>query len=173
MIRARVIGLEEKPVLPYHLRMPDLLVKLYELDLAPAELPGVTIRRPMPHEMGAVRRWVDRTFGEGWGDEFVCSFKSFPVTSFVAFRDDAIVGFATYDATSRGYFGPTGVQESERGKGIGKELLVRSMIGLRELGYAYAIIGAAGPTDFYEKILGAIPIPGSTPGAYPARKIRE
>ncbi|MHB1024449.1 MAG: GNAT family N-acetyltransferase [Desulfobacteria bacterium] len=153
--------------------MPDLLVKLYELDLAPVEIPGVTIRRPMPHEMGGIRRWVVRTFGEGWGDEFACTFKSFPVTSFVALRNDAVVGFAAYEATSRGYFGPTGVLESERGKGIGKELLVRSMIGLRELGYAYAIIGAAGPTDFYEKTLGATPIPGSTPGAYPARKINE
>ena len=153
--------------------MPDLLVKLYELDLAPVEIPGVTIRRPMPHEMGGIRRWVVRTFGEGWGDEFACTFKSFPVTSFVALRNDAVVGFAAYEATSRGYFGPTGVLESERGKGIGKELLVRSMIGLRELGYAYAIIGAAGPTDFYEKTLGATPIPGSTPGAYPVRKINE
>lgn len=153
--------------------MPDLLVKLYELDFAPAEIPGVTIRRPMPHEIGPVRRWIVRTFGEGWGDEFACSFKSFPVTSFVALRGDAVVGFAAYEATSRGYFGPTGVLESERGKGIGKELLVRSLIGLRELGYAYAVIGAAGPTDFYEKTVGAIPIPGSTPGAYPGRKIRE
>lgn len=152
--------------------MTDLLVKLYELDLVPSELPGVTIRRPMPHEIGAVRRWVDRTFGEAWGDEFTCSFKSIPVTSFIAVRNDAIVGFATYEATSRGFFGPTGVLESERGKGIGKELLVRSMIGLRELGYAYAVIGGAGPTDFYEKTLGAIPIPGSTPGVYPPRKIK-
>ena len=146
--------------------MPDLLVKLYELDLAPAELPGVTIRRPMPHEGGAVRRWIVRTFGEGWGDEFVCSFKSFPVTSFVALRNDAVVGFATYEATSRGYFGPTGVLESERGKGIGKELLVRSMIGLRELGYAYAIIGGVGPQRYYEKLCGAFVIPGSDVGIY-------
>jgi len=152
--------------------MPDLLVKLYGSDLAPSELPGVTIRRPMPHELEVGRRWVLRTFGEGWGDEFACSFKSFPVTSFIALRCDALVGFATYEATCRGFFGPTGVLESERGKGIGKELLVRSMIGLRELGYAYAIIGGAGPTEFYEKTLGAIPIPGSTPGAYPARKIK-
>jgi GNAT superfamily N-acetyltransferase len=153
--------------------MPDLLVKLYEFDHLPAEIPGVTIRRPMPHEIGPVRRWIVQTFGEGWGDEFACSFKSFPVTSFVALRDDAVVGFATYEATCRGYFGPTGVLESERGKGIGKELLVRSLAGLRELGYAYAVIGAAGPTDFYEKTVRAIPIPGSTPGAYPGRKIRE
>ena len=153
--------------------MPDLLVKLYGLDLTPADLPGVTIRRPMPHEMGTVRRWIVGTFGEGWGDEFACSFKSLPVTSYIALRDDAVVGFATYESTSRGYFGPTGVSESERGKGIGRELLVRSMIGLRDLGYSYAIIGAAGPTDFYEKTLGAIPVPGSDPGVYPARKIRR
>jgi hypothetical protein len=77
-------------------------------------------------------------------------------------RNAAVVGFVTYESTSRGYFSPTGVLESERGKGIGKELLVRSMAGLREPGYAYAIIGAAGPTDFNEKTLEAIPIPGST-----------
>jgi hypothetical protein len=100
--------------------------------------------------------------GEGWGDEFVYYFKSLPVTSFVALRNAAVVGFVTYESTSRGYFSPTGVLESERGKGIGKELLVRSMAGLREPGYAYAIIGAAGPTDFNEKTLEAIPIPGST-----------
>ncbi len=153
--------------------MADHLVKLYELEILPAELPGVTIRRPMPHEMTAVRRWVVRTFGEGWGDEFECSFKSFPVTSFIAVRGDAVVGFAVYDVTSRGYFGPTGVLESERGKGIGKELLLRSMLGLRELGYAYAIVGGAGPVDYYRKMLGAIPIPGSEPGAYPVRRIKE
>jgi len=43
------------------------------------------------------------------------------------------------------------------------------MLGLRELGYAYAIIGGAGPVDFYVKTLGAIPIPGSSPGIYPKK----
>jgi GNAT superfamily N-acetyltransferase len=151
--------------------MADLLVKLYELNVSPVDVPGVTFRRPMPHEMGVVRQWIVRGFSEGWGDEFACSFKSFPVTSFIALRNDALIGFATYEVACRGYFGPTGVLESERGKGIGKELLIRSMIGLRELGYAYAIIGAVGPTGFYERTLGAFPIPGSTPGAYPSRRI--
>jgi hypothetical protein len=63
------------------------------------------------------------------------------------------VGFACYDVTCRGYFGPTGVLESERGKGIGTHRLIRPLSGLRELGYAYAIIGAAGPVDFYAKTL--------------------
>jgi hypothetical protein len=33
-------------------------------------------------------------------------------------------------------------------------------------GYAYAIIGGAGPTGFYVKTVGAMPIDGSTPGIY-------
>lgn len=147
--------------------MTDLLVKLYELTDAPSDIPDIEIRRPMPHEKGTVRRWIAATFSEAWGEEFECSFKSLPVTSLIALRNGTIVGFACYDVTCRGYFGPTGVVESERGKGIGKELLMRSLWGLREMGYAYAIIGGAGPVDYYAKTLGAIPIPGSAPGIYP------
>ena len=149
--------------------MVDILVKLYDLQETPRVIPGVEIRRPMPHEKGIVKQWIARTFSEAWGEEFECSFKSLPVTTLIALRNNTVVGFACYDVTCRGYFGPTGVLESERGKGIGKELLVRSMLGLRELGYAYAIIGAAGPVDFYVKTLGGIPIPGSSTGIYPKK----
>jgi GNAT superfamily N-acetyltransferase len=149
--------------------MTDALVKLYELKETPRGIAGVEIRRPMPHEKGIIKQWIATTFSKGWSEEFECSFKTFPVTSLIALRNDKLVGFACYDVTCRGYFGPTGVVESERGKGIGKELLIRSMLGLRELGYAYAIIGWAGPTDFYVKTLGAIPIPGSSPGSYPSK----
>ena len=149
--------------------MADILVKLYELKGAPTDIEGIEIRRPMPHEKGIVKQWIAKTFSEGWAEEFECSFKAFPVTSLIALRDTRLVGFACYDVTSRGYFGPTGVLEPERGKGIGKELLMRSMFGLRELGYAYAIIGDAGPVEFYVKTLGAIPIHGSSPGIYPKK----
>ncbi|HSB71526.1 MAG TPA: GNAT family N-acetyltransferase [Candidatus Methylomirabilis sp.] len=149
--------------------MVDILVKLYDLQGAPRDIPGVEIRRPMPHEKGMVKQWIAKAFSEAWGEEFECSFKSLPVTTLIALRDDKVVGFACYDVTCRGYFGPTGVLESERGKGIGKELLMRSMLGLRELGYAYAIIGAAGPVEFYVKTLGGFPIPGSSEGIYPKK----
>jgi predicted N-acetyltransferase YhbS len=123
----------------------------------------------MPHEKRVFKQWVAKHFSEAWGEEFECSFKEFPVTAFVALMDNKIVGFACYEVTCRGYFGPTGVLESERGKGIGKELMFRSMLGLRELGYAYAIIGSAGPIDFYVNSLGAIPIPDSGLGTYPKK----
>ncbi len=152
--------------------MADLLVRLYDLNELPQAPEGVEIRRPLPHERGTIRKWIDATFGSGWGDEFASSFRSIPASSFIALRGGRIVGFACYEVTCRGFFGPTGVLESERGKGIGTVLLLRSLLGLRELGYAYGIIGGVGPTDFYVKSLGAIPIPGSTPGIYPERKIR-
>ena len=149
--------------------MADILVKLYELKGIPTEIEGIEFRHPMPHEKGVIKRWIAKHFSEAWGEEFECSFKSFPVTSFIALRNNQVVGFACYDVTCRGYFGPTGVLEAERGKGIGKELLMRSMRGLQELGYAYAIIGGAGPVEFYVKTLEAIPIPGSSPGIYPKK----
>ena len=77
-----------------------------------------------------------------------------------------IVGFGCYECTCRDYFGPTGVAESHRKRGIGKALLLASLHGLRELGYAYAIIGGAGPKEYYAKTVGASIIKGSTPGIY-------
>ncbi len=149
--------------------MTDVLVKLYELPESPSGIAGIEIRRPMPHEKRTVSRWIAATFAEAWADEFECSFKTVPPTSWIALRNGTLVGFACYDVTCRGFFGPTAVLESERGKGIGKALLLRSRVSLRELGYAYAIIGGAGPVEFYVTTLGAIPIPGSSPGIYPKK----
>ena len=47
-------------------------------------------------------------------------------------------------------------------------LLLETLLlwGLADLGYAYAIIGAAGPVEFYAKAVGATVIPDSSPGIY-------
>jgi len=37
---------------------------------------------------------------------------------------------------------------------------------MKNLGYAYAIIGGVGPASFYEKAVGAKLIEGSDPGIY-------
>ena len=77
-----------------------------------------------------------------------------------------LVGFAAYECTRKDFFGPTGVIESERGRGLGRALLLASLWGLRELGYAYAVIGGVGPAEFYERAVGARLIPDSDPGVY-------
>lgn len=151
--------------------MPDMLVKLYELPpLAPsiehARDQGLLIRRANPWELSATRAFIERHFTVGWADETQAGFAHQPVTVFLAIREGQIVGFGAYEATRKGFFGPTGVAESERGRGAGKALLLACLHGLAELGYAYAIIGGAGPTDFYAKAVGAIVIENSVPGIY-------
>ena len=147
--------------------MPDLLVNL--LALPPLESlsnEGITIRRAQPFENTPVRQFIEKNFSVAWADEVSAGFAKQPVTVFIATRDARVIGFAGYECTRKAFFGPTGVVESERGHGIGKALLIASLYGLRELGYVYGIIGAAGPIDFYRDAVGAIEIPGSEPGIY-------
>ncbi len=89
-----------------------------------------------------------------------------PVTLFVATKGTKILGFAAYECTRRGFLGPMGVAKSAREKGIGRALLLSAMHAMWEMGYVYGIIGGVGPVKFYQKTVGAIEIPGSTPGIY-------
>jgi predicted GNAT family acetyltransferase len=52
------------------------------------------------------------------------------------------------DATMKGFFGPTGVDEAQRGKGIGEALLIATLKGMREAGHAYGVIGGPGRWSF-------------------------
>ena len=85
---------------------------------------------------------------------------------FIATRANRLVGFTCHESIARGFFGPTGVEEPSRGLGIGHALLLASLFDLKTMGYAYAIIGDVGPSAFYEKTVGAMPIPNSAPGIY-------
>ena len=145
--------------------MPDLLVNLLKLP-EPEANTGFIIRRAQPFEVTPVRRLVAENFSQGWADEISVGFARQPISVFIATVDRAIVGFAGYECTRRGFFGPTGVIPATQGQGIGKALLLASLWALREMGYVYAIIGAAGPVHFYQKTVGAIVIPGSEPGIY-------
>jgi len=120
---------------------------------------GVTVRRPNPWEQTVLREFIEAHFSKGWADETSVAFSRQPVTCFVALHEEEIVGFAAYECTRKGYFGPTGVAEEYRGKGIGKALLLASLYGLQDLGYTYAVIGGAGPVGFYRKAVGAMVIP--------------
>ena len=147
----------------------DMLVKLYEVQDCPELIEklkneGVLIKKAMTPDLTKITSWVKETFGQGWADE--CTAGILGDGCWIAVKDKKVIGFACYDATMKDFFGPTGVQEEMRGHGIGKALLIRCLISMRERGYAYAIIGSAGPKDFYRKAVGAIGIEGSIPGAY-------
>jgi GNAT superfamily N-acetyltransferase len=151
--------------------MPDLLVNLLKLPpleptLEELERAQIVVRRAQPFEISKVRAFVETHFAIAWADEISVGFVNKPVSVYIAVAEKEIVGFAAYECTRRAFFGPEGVSESARGRGIGKALLVACLHGLRELGYVYGIIGRAGPIEFYQKTVGAIVIPDSDPGIY-------
>lgn len=151
--------------------MPDMLVQLLKLPpveplLTDLRSEGVVIRRAHPFEMTSIRAFIEKHFSVGWADEVMPCYSRQPITLYIAVREGRVVGFAAYEATMRGFFGPTGVMETERGRDIGKALLLACLWGMRDMGYAYGIIGGVGPADFYTKCCGATLIPHSKPGIY-------
>lgn len=110
--------------------------------------------------------WIDEEFGGSWSSE------AFAGSTLVA-RDDtgAPIGFATYDAKMQfrwlrglarqpgvGIFGPIGVAQSHREKGVGTELLLTALGKLRERGYSKALVAAVGEQktiDWYRRVAGA------------------
>lgn len=150
--------------------MQDMLVKLYDLplnaSLATATEEDICFRRAMAPDYFRVTEFVRNLSGVSAAGECAVCFQGHPITCFIATRGNKILGYACYNATAPDFFGPTAVLPEERGKGIGKALLLRSLASLREMGYGYAIIGGVGPKAFYEKSVGAVCIPGSNPGIY-------
>ena len=151
--------------------MPDMLARLYDLpDAAPTmervAAAGLRVRRADPWDRMRLRGFIRENFQDIWAMEAERAFAQTPITCFLGVKDGEIVGFAVYECTRRDYFGPTGVREDLRGSRLGVALLLACLNSMRELGYAYAIIGGVGPAEFYEKMVGATVIPGSDPGIF-------
>ncbi len=151
--------------------MHDMLVRLYDLDFynsIPGELykQNIEIRKPIGSERYTVIDWVRKNFSVGWAGEVSVATGKHPFCCFIAVKNSNILGFACYDSTALGFFGPTGVLDTCRGKGLGKALLMACMQDMRLKGYGYAVVGGVGPEEFYRKAVGAINIPESSPGIY-------
>ncbi len=154
--------------------MADWLVKLYNLDYSKMEANeetalkehGIKIVRLMSFNFEKLQNFIRSEFGNGWASEVTATFHRTPVSCYVAVnKQHEPVGFACYDATALNFFGPTGVKKELRGKGIGTLLLYRCLRTMKELGYAYAIVGGT-ENEFYRKVVGAEPIADSSPGVY-------
>jgi GNAT superfamily N-acetyltransferase len=149
----------------------DYLVNLSQLAPDPklearVKAAGVTIRRALAPELELAGNWIREKFSAGWSSETAIAFTRQPPSCFLATKDERLVGFACYDSIARGFFGPTGVDEAARGAGIGHALLLATLLDMRTLGYGYGIIGDVGPSEFYERTVGATQIPDSEPGVY-------
>ena len=151
--------------------MADMLIKLYELELpgsfeANQKALGIELRKPIGPEKRAIIAWVVDRFGNAWASEVDVALSNQPRTCFVAVKDTQIIGFACYDATALGFFGPIGVEKSHRKKGTGRALLNACLLDIKSKGYGYAVVGGVKDMQFYKKAVGAVEIPDSDPGLY-------
>jgi GNAT superfamily N-acetyltransferase len=110
--------------------VPDLLVNLLKLPAREADA-AFNVRHAQPWELTPLRDFVTENFSSTWADEMAVGFAHQPISVYVATIDRQLVGFAAYECTRRAYFGPTGVASAQRGKGIGKALLLASLESAR------------------------------------------
>ena len=151
--------------------MPDMLVKLYDLPASrdlfdKLEMQNIVIRRAIAGEKHLVCDWVRQNFRAMWVSETDVAFTRNPITCFLACGDQELLGFGCYDVSARGFCGPIGVLPAARGRGLGKAVLIATLQDMRRQDYGYAIIGAVGPVEFYQKAVNAVIIPDSSPGIY-------
>jgi len=111
---------------------------------------GIFIKRMDHDDEPALRPWVHRNWGSSWATEACIGLRNDPVTTHVAIKNANIVGFATYDVmVLAGSFGPTAVEESVRGLGLGKVLLFRCLGDMKQRGDRTCEIIWVGPIAYY------------------------
>ncbi|HHK5533059.1 TPA: GNAT family N-acetyltransferase [Bacillus mobilis] len=122
-----------------------------------------TVRKATPSDFEKLASFVNEEFGERWLHSIEYGFRTYKenVPIYIAEQEEVIVGFACYDVVrgKKGLFGPMGTAKQNRVKGVGKQLLHRCLHSMKQDGYEYAIIGQAGPVEFYERCCNARLIP--------------
>ena len=153
--------------------MADMLVKLYNIphshDIEENLFKsGIRIKKALAPDRSRIIAFSRTCAKDDYSDEVRAAFSNNPVTCYIATRERELIGFACYEATARNFFGPMAVLESERKKGVGRALLFKSLESMRELGYAYAIIGwpTKSAVSFYKKCVDAIMIDENSSGVY-------
>ncbi len=120
---------------------------------------GPDVRRATLDDAARVLDFIEKEFGKIWRFEAAAAFDEDPPRVFITEENGGITGFAVHDVNNRGlgFFGPTGVARSMRGRGLGCILLRASLEDLHQLGYERAVIPWTDALEFYRKCSGALP----------------
>ena len=133
----------------------DLIVNLYDNNLEYNKYEDITIERIFPTDFGMLDDFIGKHFSSGWQNEVKAGLYQPNPTVIVAVKNHQIIGFAGYDCSAKGYFGPTGVDPLFQKQGIGTALLLVTLKAMRDAGYGYAVIGGVSEelVTFYSKHL--------------------
>ncbi|MCX7016361.1 MAG: hypothetical protein NTW86_28030, partial [Candidatus Sumerlaeota bacterium] len=117
----------------------------------------IIVRRADPADAEAIDEWLTRIFPT-WRLEVACGLKNDPPSFHGAWREGRLIGFAAYHGWNRTwpFFGPMGVEPTERHAGLGRLTLLLCLNDLLAKGFDWAIIPWVGPIPFYSKCCGAV-----------------
>lgn len=92
-----------------------------------------------------------------WINELEMTYKSNPVSLFIARKNNKIKAFSAYDANNKGigWFGPMGTHKDMRGLGIGSVLLKLCLQDIKNQGLKKSIIPWVAPIGFYSHYVNA------------------
>lgn len=122
------------------------------------------IRKVSQNDKQSIIKFVETNFSKAWAETVRGAFWVTEPSIYIALNhNEDIIGFAAYDVymNKKCYFGPMGVSKTNRTKGVGYSVLHHCLRDMKEIGYEYAIIGGAGPIEFYEKACAAVIIPST------------
>ena len=117
----------------------DMIVGLTHLPTY--EIPeGVEIKRAYVGDRQKILQFVRKKFPAHvvWPDETDYALMQEGCKCFIAAENGKLLGFACYDASALGFFGPIGIRADRRGENIGAALLVRTLTAMHEQGYDVA-----------------------------------
>ena len=141
----------------------DMIVGLYNLPKVEIS-ESIRIKRAFVGDKEAILKIVEDNFQKNWVYDVEHALMEPVSKCYIATEDGEILGFACFDSSAKGYFGPIGVNPARRGENIGKKLLIKTLESMREYGYGYAIIGWVSEAEqFYRKTVGAEFIKGGNP----------
>ncbi|WP_175354224.1 MULTISPECIES: GNAT family N-acetyltransferase [Bacillaceae] len=154
-------GLDVSSILGIMSSPRDMAVPLKDYEFLSILTSNINYRKAEPNDAASLKVFVESEFGARWLDSIENGFLKDNIPIFIALDDNQIIGFACFDVVRKrkGLFGPMGTTLSNRVQGIGFILLHHCLREMQEIGYEYAIIGQAGPLEFYEKACNAVVIP--------------
>ncbi len=142
----------------------DMIVGLTNLPGYPEIKSDIKIKRAFPGDKKTIMSFIKENFQENWAYEAEHSIMQSPGKCFIATEEGQLIGFACYDASAKGFFGPIGVLPNKRKNKVGEALLLRTLNAMSEYGCGYVIIGWVSEAEmFYRKTVKAEYIKGGQP----------
>jgi N-acetylglutamate synthase-like GNAT family acetyltransferase len=142
----------------------DMITHLGNYTFPDIDINSHMVRKVNHSDLHKLVHFVEHHFSYEWSQTIRDAFLQNEPPIYIALDHEGdIVGFAAFDVykNKKCYFGPMGVTVSKRRKGIGYALLHHCLKDMKEIGYEYAVIGGAGPIEFYEKACNAVVIPSA------------